>query len=150
MLGLCLVEIFTVAGYCQEATTPRQAEPRVQLRDSPGSNVPAMTANIPFEFWIGSQKMPSGTYTMEVLVPSVSILRSADGKLEQQLYMVDIGPPVTAEESRLVFVVRDGKEDLMEVWCVSGKRKLVAQNPQDSSSTQETRTVSLSYSTQQQ
>jgi hypothetical protein len=105
-----------------------------------------MSANIPFEFWIGPQKMPSGNYTVEVLVPSVSIVRSADGSLEQEVYMVDIGPAVTQQESRLIFVIRNGKQELTEIWCVSGKRGLAAQNPHQDTPGKVT-VVTVSYKT---
>ena len=103
------------------------------------------TASIPFEFWIGPERMPSGHYVLEIIVPSVAILRTEDGKAQQELFTQDTGGPVVQKESRLIFVLRNEKPMLSEIWCVEGKRRLTSETAPSSGDHVQTRVVSLSY-----
>jgi hypothetical protein len=144
VVGFCLIEIVAMAAWAQESK-PAQSSVEVHPQNAPGSAVSRAEANIPFDFWIGPQKMLAGDYTFQIVVPSVAIIQSADGKLEQQIFMVDIGPPVGRDESKLVFVIRDDKPMLFELWSIYGKRRLSAESAAVATEESPTRMVDLSY-----
>lgn len=144
VLGFCLIEIVAMAAWAQESE-PAQRSAEVQTQNAPGLAVSRAEANIPFDFWIGPEKMPAGDYTFQVVVPSVAIIRSADGKLEEQIFMVDVGAPVARNESKLVFVMRDDKPMLFELWSIYGKRRLSAESAAVAPKKNWTRVVDLSY-----
>jgi hypothetical protein len=145
VLAFCLIEIVTTAVCAQQSQTAQKSGLAADARDLPGPTATTVKASIPFEFWIGPERMPAGPYTLQVIVPSVAIIRSADGKLEQELFTVDIGAPVAENESRLIFVTRHGKNMLSELWCIEGKRGLTAQSAEGPKDGDLTRVVDLSY-----
>ena len=101
-------------------------------------------ASIPFEFWIGPEKMPSGLYVLEIIVPSVVVLRSKDSKAQQEVFTLDVGGGVVQKESRLIFVLRNERPMLSEIWCVTGKRRLTSETAPTEDYVR-TRVVGLSY-----
>ncbi len=143
VVALCLIELVAVAVTAQETPLVQEATNESRANDLPAH--PTVTVNIPFEFWIGPQRMPAGQYLLQVVVPSVAIIRSADGKLEQELFTVDIGPAVAENEARLVFVTRNGKSELTELWSKGGKRRLTSELTADTGDGASTKAVALSY-----
>ena len=79
------------------------------------------SADIPFEFYVGSEKLPAGRYSIELVSPSYAMLRSQDGKKELALYFVQVGEPPKEPEMKLVFATRDQKHLLAEAWGWFGK-----------------------------
>ena len=144
VLGYCLIAILAGAA-CAQETQPAQRTAEAHTQNDPGAAVSRAEANIPFDFWIGPEKLPAGDYTLQVVVQSVAIIRSADGKLERQIFMVDIGPPVARSGSKLVFVVRDEKPMLFELWSIYGRRRLSSESEAVATQDNQTRVVDLSY-----
>jgi hypothetical protein len=144
VLGFCLIPIVAMAAWAQESASAQRSS-EVGTQNAPGLVVSRAEANIPFDFWIGPEKIPAGDYTLQIVVPSVAIIRSADGKLEEQVFMVDVGRPVTRSESKLAFVTRDDKPMLFEVWSIYGKRRLSAESAAVATKNNRTRVVELSY-----
>ena len=145
VLAFCLIEILTTAVCAQQSQSAQKSDLTVHAQDLAGPTTTTVKASIPFEFWIGSERMPAGQYTLQVIAPSIEIIRSADGKVEQELFTVEIGAPVAENESRLIFVTRHGKNMLSELWCIEGKWRLTAQNAEGPKDGDLTRVVDLSY-----
>jgi len=143
--AFCLIEILATSVCAQESLPAQKSGPELHAQTLPGATKITVEASIPFEFWIGPEKMPAGLYTLQVIVPSVAIIRSTDGKLEQELFTVDVGAPVAANESKLIFVTHHGNNMLSELWCIEGKRKLTAQSAEGPQAGDLTRVVDLSY-----
>lgn len=81
-------------------------------------------ANIPFDFYISGVKMPAGSYAVELIAPTYALLRSQDGKSEQDLYFLQSAPPSKGLPSKLLFALRDGKYYLAGIWSAYGKSQL--------------------------
>ena len=135
-----------VAAACAQESQPDQRLLRgLTTQSHPNPATMTAAASIPFEFWIGTEKMPAGQYVLEIIVPSIAILRTDDGKAQQELFTLSIGGPVTQKESRLIFVLRNEKLTLSEIWCVEGKRRLTSQTAPSDEDGVQTRVVTLSY-----
>lgn len=74
------------------------------------------TVKIPFEFYVGPDKLPAGQYSIELISPTYAMLRSQDGKKQEDLYFMQIGEPAKNPEPKMVFATRDGRHLLAEVW----------------------------------
>lgn len=74
------------------------------------------TIRIPYEFYVGPDKLPAGQYSIELISPSYAMLRSEDGKKQEDLYFMQIGEPAKNPEAKMVFATRNGKHLLAEVW----------------------------------
>ena len=144
ILVLVFIGTLMAAAYAQESQ-PGQQLSGLKTQSHPDPTPMTAMASIPFEFWIGSEKMPAGQYVLEIIVPSVAMLRRDDGKVQQELFTLDIGGPVAQKESRLIFVMQNDKFMLSEIWCVEGKRRLTSQNVLSSSDRAQAKVVSLSY-----
>ena len=82
ILALCFIQLLAVTVSAQEGSPTQKAgtAPAGQKHSDPAIHA---TASIPFDFWIGPEKMPAGQYVLEMIVPSVGVIRSADGKVER-------------------------------------------------------------------
>jgi hypothetical protein len=58
------------------------------------------------------------------------MLRSKDGKVQQDLYFMQSASPGKNPPSKIVFAVRNGKYYFAEVWSYFGKAQLTSFNPQ--------------------
>ena len=93
-------------------------------------NPSSATADIPFDFYISGVKLPAGPYTLSLIAPTYVLLRSKDGKVQQDLYFMQDASPGKNPPSKIVFAVRDGKYYFAEVWGYFGKSQLTSFNPQ--------------------
>lgn len=87
-------------------------------------------AMIPFEFWIGGDRLPAGDYVIEHL-ESTSYLyfRSTDGRWAHDVYTLLVDDvPANEGESQLVFEVRDANHHLYGGWGPFGRRVLVSES----------------------
>ena len=145
ILGLAFIGMLIIVACAQESQLAQNSPRGLTTQTHPNPTTMNATASILFEFWIGPEKMPPGQYELEVIIPSVAILRSDDGKVQQELFTLEVGDPVTQKESRLIFVFRNEKFMLSEIWCVEGKRRLTLQTAPSSGDRVQARVVSLSY-----
>jgi len=91
----------------------------------------AATFNAPFEFWVNGTRFAPGEYFLDSSVPSMAIVRSKDAlKLEVVPTIVD-GDPVAEKDARVIFVLRNGRYQLMKIRGVLGKRTLTAHLGED-------------------
>ena len=51
------------------------------------------TVKIPFEFYVGPDKLPAGQYSIELISPTYAMLRSQDGKKQEDLVFHANGEP---------------------------------------------------------
>ena|SRR5579863_7854120 len=81
-------------------------------------------AKIPFEFWVGGNHLPAGTYLLEHLEStSYFLFRSTDGKTVLGVYVVPVDEsPAKKGDSKLVFRIGDSKHYLYGGWGQFGRR----------------------------
>ena len=98
------------------------------------------TADIPFDFYIEGNKMPAGHYTLDLVAPTYVTIRSQDGKMQQDLYVLQAAIASPNMPTQLVFAVRDGKYYFAEIWSSLGKSQLTSFNERPK---EKTKTVPL-------
>jgi len=86
------------------------------------------TADIPFDFYIAGNKLPGGHYTLDLVAPTYVTLRSQDGKIQQDLYLLQSAIAGKNMPTQVVFAVRDGKYYFAEIWSSLGKSQLTSFN----------------------
>jgi len=87
------------------------------------SHQPALTVKVPFEFVVGNQTFPAGTYKFRSLLNSLSSkatidvleVRSSEGRLYQAI-VTDLVRSEEPSNPKLVFTRSDGRAFLSEVW----------------------------------
>ena len=87
------------------------------------------TIDVPFDFYISGEKLPAGQYTLDRIVPTYVMLRSKDGKVQQDLYFIQTAVPLTNPQLKVIFALRDGKYYFAEVWSWYGKSQLSSFTP---------------------
>jgi hypothetical protein len=93
----------------------------------PAQNKPTRGAfDVPFDFYISGQKLPAGQYTLDRIVPTYVMLRSKDGKTQQDLYLLQTASPVKNPPLKVIFALREGKYYFAEVWSWYGKSQLTS------------------------
>ena len=83
----------------------------------------ALTVKVPFEFAVGNQTFPAGTYQFQSLLNSVPskatidvlVVRSTEGRLYRAM-VTDVVGSEEPNNARLVFTRSDGRAFLSEVW----------------------------------
>jgi hypothetical protein len=98
------------------------------------------TADIPFDFYIAGNQMPAGHYTLDLVAPTYVTIRSQDGKVQQDLYVLQSAIASKNMPTQLVFAVRQGKYYFAEIWSSLGKSQLTSFNEQPN---EKTKTVPL-------
>jgi hypothetical protein len=88
------------------------------------------TADIPFDFYIAGNKLPAGQYMLNIIAPTYVLLRSKDGKAQQDLYFMQTAVAAKNNPSKIIFAGRDGKYYFAEVWSYFGKAQLTSFNSQ--------------------
>jgi hypothetical protein len=109
---------------------------------------PAITiakVSVPFDFWIGSKRFPAGDYTLDSTVPTFVSFRSSDGKVNEAIPTLLYADPVKKNEARLVFVRRNGRYYLSELWGTLGKRTMTADFGRTAQKDDHRREVQLTY-----
>ena len=95
-------------------------------------------ADIPFDFYIAGNKLPAGHYTLDVIAPTYVLLRSQDGKTQQDLYFLQTAAPGNVKiPSKIIFAVRDGKNYFSAVWSWYGKAQLTSFTPKPTDQTKD-------------
>jgi hypothetical protein len=87
------------------------------------------TIDVPFDFYISGGKLPAGQYTLDRVVSTYVMLRDKDGKVQQDLYLIQTDAPVKNSPLKVIFALRDGKYYFAEVWSWYGKSRLSTFTP---------------------
>ena len=103
------------------------------------------SANVPFDFWAQGQWFPAGDYVFDSGFPGSISIRNKASKLSMGIAAVPYGDPVNKESAKLLFVRRDGKYYLTELWGVLGKRVVTAEFEHRGEKNNEQREVRLVY-----
>ena len=87
------------------------------------------TAHIPFDFWVGSTRLPAGEYDLyrSLGLNSVVVLRSAKDDAQEEAFLLPLSGPVAIGHCKLIFINRKGKHYLHEVWNVHGRAILTSE-----------------------
>jgi len=102
-------------------------------------------ANVPFDFWAEGQEFPAGDYLFDSEFPgSISIHRKGS-KSTSAVSLILYEDPVKKEDAKLLFILRDGKYYLVEVWGVLGKRVVTVEFEHRGEKNKEQREVRLVY-----
>jgi hypothetical protein len=86
--------------------------------------------DVPFEFYVSGVKLPAGQYMLDRVAPTYVLLRSKDGALQQDLYLLQTAVPTKNTPLKVVFAQRDGKYYFAEIWSWYGKSQLSSFTPQ--------------------
>jgi hypothetical protein len=105
---------------------------------------PALTVKVPFEFVVGNQTFPVGTYKFRSLLNSlpskatidVLEVRSSEGRLYQAI-VTDLVGSEEPDNPKLVFTRSDGRAFLSEVWEPGKQTGCRLQNRHDHTQTAE-------------
>jgi hypothetical protein len=92
-----------------------------------GQSAVTASANVPFDFWAEGQRFSAGDYVIDSGFPGSISIRDKSSKLSRAIAAVQYGDPVNKESAELLFVRRDGKYYLTELWGVLGKRVVTAE-----------------------
>jgi hypothetical protein len=84
------------------------------------------TVDVPFAFYVAGSKLPAAKYTLNIVAPTYVLLRSQDGKTQQDLYFLQTASPEKDHPSKVIFALRNGKYYLAEVWSYLGKAQLTS------------------------
>jgi hypothetical protein len=103
------------------------------------------SASVPFDFWAQGQKFPAGDYVFDSGFPGSISIRDKSSKLSMAIAAVPYGDPVKKESAKLLFVRRDSKYYLTELWGVLGKRVVTAEFEHRGEKNNEQREVRLVY-----
>ena len=103
------------------------------------------SASVPFDFWAQGQKFPAGDYVFDSGFPGSISVRDKSSKLSTAIAAVPYGDPVNKESAKLLFVRRDGKYYLTELWGVLGKRVVTAEFEHRGEKNNDQREVRLVY-----
>ena len=103
------------------------------------------SANVPFDFWAQGRKFPAGDYVIDSGFPGSISISDKASKQTMAIAAVPYGDPVNKESAKLLFVRRDGKYYLTELWGVLGKRVVTAEFEHRGEKNKEQREVRLVY-----
>ena len=120
---LVVLPILVAAEASAQDQAPSQAQSQAQAQPRKG------TVDIPFDFYISGNKLPPGTYQLDMIAPTYVMLRSSDGKVQQDLYFFQSAVPGTKTQSKVVFAQREGKYYFSQVWGWFGKSQLTSFTP---------------------
>lgn len=85
---------------------------------SMAQEVPNIKAYVPFDFQVGSQTLPAGTYTIKAdASSSIMTVQSKDSRQTSMILTQQGLAKVDREKSHLMFHVVGDKKYLAEVWC---------------------------------
>jgi len=118
-------------------------KPIVTDADATSSARFTATAHIPYDFYVEGTHLPAGDYTISPVADTVVLFRNAEAKAVGQAFLVPTGESVPTGEERLVFVLRNGRHALTDVWTPSGKMVVTSQQNRASAATDERTQVAL-------
>jgi hypothetical protein len=84
-------------------------------------------ARIPFEFWIGSSRLPAGNYSLDCILATEVIFRNMQAKTAMETaFLLPTGDEVASNHYKLVFTLHNGQHYLQEVWNSNGRAILTS------------------------
>jgi hypothetical protein len=78
-------------------------------------------ATIPFEFWVEGHQFQAGDYVFDNEVPGSAAIHREGTNSSIGVSIILYAVPEEKETPRLIFVLRDGKYFLFELWSIQGR-----------------------------
>ena len=94
-------------------------------------NTSTATFNAPFEFWVDGTKFAPGEYILTHNEPSMIVVRSKDGKQVEMAATLTEGDPIPEQDATVIFVLRNGKYQLVKISGPLGTRILTGHYGED-------------------
>jgi hypothetical protein len=123
-LYLVVTYLLVLLSAAAMAQGPAQAQPQAHPKNG--------TLDVPFDFYISGNKLPAGAYQLDMIAPTYVMLRSSDGKVQQDLYFFQSAVPGAKTQSKVIFAQREGKYYFSQVWGWFGKSQLTSFTPKPS------------------
>jgi hypothetical protein len=103
----CVVLLFSCLALAQKVVTAR--------------------ATIPFEFWAEGHQFQAGDYVFDNEVPGSATIHREGTNSSIGVSIILYTVPEEKENPRVIFVLRDGKYFLFELWSVQGRYVVTAE-----------------------
>jgi hypothetical protein len=100
-------------------------------------------ATIPFDFWAEGHQFQAGNYVFDNEVPGLAAIRREGANSSIGISIILYAVPQEKETPRVIFVLRDGKYFLSELWSVQGRYVVAAEFEHRGEATKEQRQVPL-------
>ena len=100
-------------------------------------------ATIPFEFWAEGHKFQAGDYVFDNEVPGLASIHREGTNSGIGVPIILYAVPEAKENPRVIFVLRDGKYLLFELWSVQGRCVVTAEFEHRGEASEQQRPVPL-------
>ena len=119
----CVVLLFSGLGLAQKVVTAR--------------------ATIPFDFWADGRQFQAGDYVFDNEVPGSAAIRREGTNSSIGISIILYAVPQEKETPRVIFVRRDGKYCLVELWGVQDRHVVTAEFEHRGEASEQQRQVPL-------
>ena len=119
----CVVLLFSGLGLAQQVVTAR--------------------ATIPFDFWAEGHQFQAGNYVFDNEVPGTAAIHREGTNSGIGVSIILYAVPQEKENPRVIFVRRDGKYFLFELWSVPGRYVVTAEFEHRGEASEQQRQVPL-------
>jgi hypothetical protein len=100
-------------------------------------------ATIPFEFWAEGHEFQAGDYVFDNEFPSTATIHREGTNSSIGVSIILYAVPEEKENPRVIFVRRDGKYFLFELWSVQGRYVVTAEFEHRGEASEQQRQVPL-------
>ena len=104
---VCVILLFSGLGLAQKVVTAK--------------------ASIPFEFWAEGHQFQAGNYVFDNAAPGSASIRREGTNSAIGVSIILYTIPQEKENPRAIFILRDGKHLLFELWSVQGRYVVTAE-----------------------
>ena len=120
---ICMVLLLSGLGLAQKVVTAR--------------------ATIPFEFWAEGHQFQAGNYVFDNEVPGLAAIHREGANSGIGVSIILYAVPQEKETPRAIFVLREGKYFLFELWSVQGRYVVTAEFEHRGEASEQQRQVPL-------
>jgi hypothetical protein len=120
---VCMILLFSGLGLAQKVTTAG--------------------ATIPFDFWAEGYEFQAGDYVFDNAVPASAAIHREGTNSGIAVPIILYAVPQEQETPRVIFVLRDGKYFLFELWSVQGRYVVTAEFEHRGEASEQQRQVPL-------
>jgi len=100
-------------------------------------------ATIPFNFWAQDHEFQAGDYVFDNEVPGSAAIHREGANSDLGVSIILYAVPQEKETPRVIFVLRDGKYFLFELWSVQGRYVVTAEFEHRGEASEQQRQVPL-------
>ena len=106
-------------------------------------NVVTARATIPFDFWAEGHEFQAGDYVFDNEAPGAASIHRAGTNSGIGISIILYAVPAEKEDPTAIFVRRDGKYFLAEIWSVQGRYVVTAEFEHRGEASEQQRQVPL-------